>query len=456
MSDIVTQGEQRTQGGPQHLSEIVKEQPTPNKKSKVSLRLADLLKKKKAPEAPKETAVVNNKVEKSTKKKKSPLTKKQMALFGGAAMFLLLAFPLYLTISAFTKRPKAPSIAINLTTPYFESAKVAQLAPYMGIALDEPDEPKTKESPINGVLLTQSEYDKLMARLPVAVMVNNHIVARPQSNLSKADIVFESIAESGITRHLAIYWKNDINKVGPIRSARQYHLEWLSPFDAIYIHDGYASSDDPRVNAGGNIYTYGIKSIATYGAWREYDGVRFAPHNEYSSPMTAWERAVELEWGGLPTGFESWKFKRDALKADRGDVIGADVVFWERLRNGGAYDVHWAYDETTNTYLRSVGGAPDIDQENNLQVSAKVVILQTVVMTSTYDDKGHVIITTIGEGDATILQDGKALVTKWKKNSRTTRTHFFDSEDKEIELNRGLVWVEAVPKDQGSSAIIKK
>lgn len=390
------------------------------------------------------------------KAKKAGLSKKQMIYIGGGVLGAMLIAGAYMIISAFSSQPVSPSELINLSNPYLKSPTMVTSLQSFEISMPEPTEPKTHESPINGVLLTEEEYNDLMARLPVAVMVNNHQAARPQSNLSKADIVFETIAESGITRYMPIFWSNTVDKVGPIRSARQYYIEWLSPFDALYIHDGYASSDDPRVNAGGNIVAYGIHDIATYGAWREYDGVRFAPHNEYSSPVTAWERAETLGWTDFPDTFDAWEFKRDAISADRGNVVRADIVFWERIWNGGAYDVAWSYDSTTNSYLRSVGGSPDIDQETDLQIAAKVVILQSVTMTSTYDEKAHVIIDTIGSGDAVILQDGIKINAKWKKTSRTERTQYTDSDGNPIEFNRGLIWVEAVPEDQGSFDIIEK
>lgn len=451
LSDIVANKTKPKKPEAVHLSEMVGKTNTP--KAPIKKGLFGMLSKDKPT---KTLSVKTGATKKGSKKTKTPLTQKQamsVAIFVG---LLIIGIPLGLIIGAFIKQPSASGAIVSVNTPYLESP--VQIADLLRISttLQNPIEPKTHESPINGIKLTKTEYDDLKKRLPVAVMVNNHVIARPQSNLQKADIVFETIAESGITRYMPIFWSNEVNKVGPIRSARQYYIEWLSPFDAIYLHDGYASSDDPRVDAGGNIYTYGIKSMSTFGAWREYDGVRFAPHNEYTSPVAAWTHAEDYEWTGFPSTFESWRFKRDALTSERGDVIGADIVFWERLRNGGAYDVHWAYDSTINSYLRTVGGRPDIDQEADTQIKAKVVIIQNVKMTPTYDDKAHLIFDLIGQGNATILQDGKALEVTWKKTSRTSRTKYFDKDNKEIEFNRGLIWVEGVPKDDGSFAIINK
>lgn len=400
---------------------------------------------------------------KPAKKVRKPLLNpiQRNIVIGIVALIVILAFPAYLIIQAFTGAPTPPSQIITNYKEYFESANIFSIISQKEkfgdkTVLTDPSAPRTKSSPINGVLLTDEEYADLTKRLPVAVMINNHVAARPQSSHGRADLVFEAVAESGITRYMAVYWSTDINKVGPIRSARQYYLEWLSPFDAIYLHDGYASSlTDPRVDAGGNMYIYDTKSLATYGAWRENDGVRVAPHNEYTSPMKAWDRAEDLEWGGIPTTLTAWKFKKDLPMEQRGDITEASVVFDSRLNNGGLYDVEWEYDISTNSYLRRIGGKVDIDQETATQVAAKVVIIQQVKMTPTYNEKAHNVIETIGEGEAYILQDGQKITAKWKKNSRVTRTQYFLADGKEVEFNRGLIWVMAVPKDNGSATIGK-
>jgi len=400
-------------------------------------------------------------VKTDTKKnsKKFRITPMQRNLFiGFISLLIILAFPTYLVISAFTGVPTPPSQIISINKNYFEPLNKPsriQDSFIFNEILPKPSEPKTKESPINGILLTDSEYNDLMARLPVAVMVNNHALARPQSNISRADIVFETIAESGITRYMPIYWSQNVNKVGPIRSARQYYVELLSPYDALYIHDGYAMSEDPRVSAGANIVAYGIKDMATYGAWREYDGVRVAPHNEYSSPMTTLKRAEDLGWTKFPESFTPWKFKPDATPSERGSFIQADIVFHKNIWNAGLYDVTWDYDETLNAYLRSIGSKEDFDQENDQRITAKVIIVQWVKMVNTGDEKAHIIIDTIGNGDAIIMQDGQKIEATWKKNSRTARTTYSDLEGNPIKFNRGQIWVECLPTNVGTFDIIE-
>jgi len=204
--------------------------------------------------------------------------------------------------------------------------------------LSAPQEPKTEVSPLNGMLFTKSEMDIMKTRRPVAVMTNNHSDARPLSGLNSADVVIEANAEAGITRLMPIYWSTVPDKVGPVRSLRQYYLEWASEYDPLLIRDGCASSDDPRINACGNVYSYGTKDIATIGAWRWNDGRRVAPHNEYNSLTYAWEYAAKLDWDSFPSNFESWKFKTDVEISQRGEKTQVELIFHERLINSGLYN----------------------------------------------------------------------------------------------------------------------
>ena len=333
--------------------------------------------------------------------------------------------------------------------------------------VDEDPEPIVEEpvlitSPVNGVQFEQDEYDEISQRRPVAVMINNHHQARPTYGLQEADIVFETPVESGITRHLAVYWSNAPERVGSIRSVRQYHLELLSPFDAIFVHDGYASGSDPRIDAGGNIYRYGIKAIATQGSWRDNIDGRFAPHNEFNSISSAMEIGESNGWTGLPTGFEAWEF--DSLTnsesdsspepAEGGDMTEASIQFNTRLLNSGLYDVKWQYDSDSNEYMRLLGSVPDIDGETDKQIAAKVVIIQSVDVTPTYNEKAHIIVGVIGSGTAKILQNGQVIDANWVKDDRSDRTTFTTPDGDDIEFARGLIWVELVPTTEGAFDII--
>lgn len=350
---------------------------------------------------------------------------------------------------------KDPSEVISFPTDYLKAETVFPSITFDNIKLTDPDEPRTEESVLNGKLFTLKEMTEMLKRRPVAVMIDNQVDARPQSGINSADIVYEALAEGGITRYMAIFWSEAPEKVGPIRSARNYFLEWLSPYDPVYIHDGCASSSNSDADACTNLYTYSIKDISTYGAWRWNDGVRISPHNEYSSVTNAWEYASTLDWDEFPD-IESWSFKSDAKAEDRGDMYKVEVEFHQRLNNSGNYNVVWTYDSQTNTYLRRIGGEIDVDQETNTQVWAKNVVVQEVETDSAYDNTAHIVTETVGSGDAVFLIDGEITEGTWEKKTRTDRTTYYDSDGKEIVFNRGRIWIEMLSTDEGSFDIIKQ
>ncbi|HWJ80121.1 MAG TPA: DUF3048 domain-containing protein, partial [Niallia sp.] len=74
----------------------------------------------------------------------------------------------------------------------------------------------------------------------VSVMINNHPKARPQTGLADADIVYEALAEGEVTRFLAIFQSSKPEKIGPIRSSRDYYIELAKGYDSLYIAHGYS------------------------------------------------------------------------------------------------------------------------------------------------------------------------------------------------------------------------
>lgn len=408
----------------------------------------------------KETTTKEKNVE-ATKKTEAPTEDKKKfnpksLIFPLVVILFIIGIAAFYYFAIYKLRPTPPSEIVLFDKNYITSnSRINPFARDLPL-LSEPQEPRTEESPLNGLLFTKKEMDEMKKRRPVAVMTNNHVQARPASGFNSADIVYEANAESGITRNMAIYWSSAPDKVGPIRSLRQYYLEWASEYDPLLIRDGCAESTDPKANACGNIRSYAIKDISTIGAWRWNDGRRVAPHNEYSSVRNAWEYAKRMDWDSFPTSIQSLEFKNDADLKDRGEKTVAKVVFHMRLNNGGTYDVIWTYDQATNTYFRKVGGKNDIDQETNTQVTAKNIVIQKVKMSGASDGTARVVIPTVGEGEAIILQDGRIIDGRWKKASKNDRTKFYDNSGKAIKFNRGRIWISALPQAGGKFDIIEQ
>lgn len=326
---------------------------------------------------------------------------------------------------------------------------------------EEPDEPKTEECPLNGSMRTKKAKDNWVTRRPLSVMIENHTEARPQSGLSSADIIYEAVAEGGITRFMGVYYCNlsDI-QIGPVRSARTYFLDWLGEYDALYAHVGGANTPGPA-DALGQIIKYGVKDLNQFSIgfptfWRDYQRLGrpvATEHTMYSTTQKLWEIGAKRGWVAADatgktwdSNFIKWKFKEDAAGSGQPVVSNINVEFWQGYSD---YAVTWGYDNTCNCYKRKNGGAEHLDLNTNQQMSTKNIVVQFERESHAndgYEGNAHLLYGTTGSGKALIFQDGKAIEGKWTKASRMARSKFTDNKGSEISFNRGLIWVQTVPE----------
>ncbi len=323
---------------------------------------------------------------------------------------------------------------------------------------EDPNEPKTESCPLNGSKHTKKAKDFWDKRRPLAVMIENHTEARPQSGLSNADVVYEAVAEGGITRFMALFYCNlsDI-QVGPVRSARTYFIDWLSEYDALYAHVGGANTAGPA-DALSQIIKYGIRDLNQFSIgfpvfWRDYQRLGHpvaTEHTMYSTTAKLWEVGAKRGWTATDSAglrwdknFVSWKFKDEKGGGTTADI---KVNFWE---SQPGYDVEWIYDATSNSYKRKNGGSPHMDLDNNTQLSPKVVVVQLEKEANAndgYPGNVHLLYGTTGSGKALIFQDGSVTEGKWIKVNRLSREKFVDSSGKEIQFNGGQIWIQTVPE----------
>ncbi|MBI2018010.1 DUF3048 domain-containing protein [Candidatus Daviesbacteria bacterium] len=322
---------------------------------------------------------------------------------------------------------------------------------------EDANEPKTEQCPLNGAMKSKKAKASWEERRPLAVMIENHSEARPQSGLSSADVIYEAVAEGGITRFMAIFYCNlSDTQVGPVRSARTYYLDWLAEYDALYAHVGGANTPGPA-DALGQIIKFKVKDLNQFSIgfpvfWRDYQRLGHpvaTEHTMYSTTQKLWEVGGKRSWVATDSagirwdkGFTPWKFKDDQ---GGGTTAKIAVNFWD---NQPAYAVKWNYDAQLNTYKRE-NGDPHMDLNNNKQLEAKVIIVQFQKESNAndgYPGNVHLLYGTVGSGKALIFQDGGVVEGKWVKQNRTSRSKFVGSDGKEIELNRGQIWIQTVPE----------
>jgi hypothetical protein len=302
-------------------------------------------------------------------------------------------------------------------------------------------------NPLNGTEIFDEAISENLKRFPVAVMVNNALPARPQSGLMDADLIYEIVAEGGITRYLAIFLSKTPEIVGPIRSIREYYLPFvLENGNSSLMHIGYSPQALQKISQW-DVFSIGLKGADFYRDNHENYSVA-TEHTAYSKGSDLFNFSQSLR-GSTGDSIEMWKFKEDGVKDSKfQDAQTVQIDFWYP----GDYTGYFKYDPKTNEYIRYSGvtknGTPEIllDRETGKEVRVKNVIIQMALeFPIPNDDKNRLDYKVLGSGNVYVLQDGKVIKGVWKKDELKSRTKFYNENSDEIELNRGKIWVSVVP-----------
>lgn len=344
--------------------------------------------------------------------------------------------------------------------------------------------PKTEECPINGAMFTREERKIWEKRRPIAAIIENHVDSRPQSGLSRADVIYEAVAEGGITRFLGIFYCGVVAeevKAAPIRSARIYFVNLAAGYgkNPIFLHQGGANNFCPDCPGGVKPRGQVAREVDAYAAldklgWRNGQhgndmdggfnvGLPVVVRDQYrlSSTPAAWEHSVvanldevykEAEKRGFNfedsngvswnTNFISWRFENGSsnFSPQASDI---SFSFWD---NKADYDVNWKYDATTNSYKRFNGGKAHLDWEfDKPQLTASNVVVMFAKEKSLVDAEGHQYYEVIGKGNALVFKNGEVIEGTWQKKSQLDREVFYDKNGDEIVFTRGPIWVEILP-----------
>lgn len=260
------------------------------------------------------------------------------------------------------------------------------------------------------------------------MMIENAADAWPLSGVEGAFLVIEAPVEGNIPRFLALYSADqDVAKIGPVRSARAYYLDWNAEFQGIYGHVGGSPEALEDILENG---TLDLNQFFQSEYYYRDELTRYAPHNVYTSTKILKESVAEIRAKydvGVPL-YESWTF---ADGVSRSSAVATTHIEW-----GSGYDIDWTYDPSTNTYHRSQGG--------NTYIANNVVVIATDIGTIPGDDKGRRTVRTIGEGSMHLYQNGEELIGTWKKASAEGRLRFYAMDGAEVTMNAGKTWIEVI------------
>lgn len=288
--------------------------------------------------------------------------------------------------------------------------------------------------PLTGITANGDADDRM-----VGIMVNNHPAARPQSGLSKADIVFEMLAEGKITRFLALFQSEKPDVVGPVRSAREYYFELANDYDALYVYHGAANFVNDM------IADRGIEHLD--GALHDNDGNLFkresfrkAPHNSYLQFADVYNESQSKGYD-IKRDYEPLPFLKKDEKITGDPANQVEITYAANGQNTVVFD----YDKENETYTRfnDQEQTVELDSEAPIQVS-NVFIIETDH--EVIDKAGRRAIDLESGGDAYLIQKGNVQHVQWK-NEQGRIVPVKDGQA--TGFVPGKTWVNVVPSDPG-------
>jgi len=275
---------------------------------------------------------------------------------------------------------------------------------------------------------------------PIAVMIDNEGTrSLPQGGLDKAQIIYEVIVEGGETRLMPVFWGTNPEMIGPVRSSRDYFLDYSMEHDAIYVHFGWSpkAKEDIsklKINNINGLYV-GTDVIwdltKDKGNWQD----------SYTSMEKLLAYATKVKYR-LTTD------RKFIFQYNQSDVVpeAGQTAVKISLRYSSAYTSSYEYDSSTGLYNRFRKGKPHMERVSGKQLTAKNIIIQ---YTPNYDikgdNKGRQEMKTTGTGNGYYITGGKAIKIKWQKESRSAQTKYFDESGNEIKPNKGQTWIQIVP-----------
>lgn len=289
-----------------------------------------------------------------------------------------------------------------------------------------PDIREPERNPLTGEIITE-----LPSRPFILSTDNDSGLARPQSGISKADIVYEFPVEGGSSRLEPIYYSKVPDKIGPSRSARPYFIDMAREYKAVFVHHGW--SPQARAYLQTNVIPY--ISAFTYGNIFYRSSDRYAPHNSYTTGEDVWNLIREKGWDEKQDVRE-FQFFAEGEGPEGEPAVSVDIDY--RVNKN-----HYDYNEKNGLYKKSVNGEIYTDKENGKQITARNILVQKVT-SKVLDAKGRLKIDMTEGGKALLFTGGTVTEGSWSRKDLDSPTVFTDNEGKEMKLNVGVTWIQVV------------
>ena len=298
---------------------------------------------------------------------------------------------------------------------------------------------KVTEEPIKKLKIV----DEDSKTRPIAVMINNNHVAWPHAWLNDAYLAYEILAEGGITRIMALFKDKDTEKIGSVRSARPYYLDYALENDAIYVHYGWSDKAKSDISSLGVDNINGLTASSVF--WRDSSLNKATEHTVFTSMEKINEYSKENGYDRDTDKDLLLNYSVDEIDlSKREDAIKADTVF---MKYSYYTTTSYEYDSEKKVYKRYMSDTPHVDAVTGDQYTFKNIII-TPIETHTYDSYGRLELDNIGSGEGYFITLGYAIPITWSKDSRSSQTVYKNMDGEEIKVNDGNTFIQITPPSE--------
>ena len=289
-------------------------------------------------------------------------------------------------------------------------------------------------NPFTGLWVEES----LANRRPIAVVINNLPVALPQSGISQADIIYEVLAEGGITRLIAIFTNTTADKVGPIRSTREYFAQLVANHNAVLVHHGGSQTGYNAISTLGLQNLDGMVLEGSY-FWRDQERVHSPGMREHSSYTNQENIHSYMESRGfsLENNTDYLFNFYEEFTLPQGRLVNEIVLPFSNFQMST-----FIFDEQSRLFYRYQRGAPHMDEYTDTQIAvANIIVQQVPKNVIAGDPEGRMNVNLIGSGTGYFATNGIFTPITWQKTSANSPTVFLDQNGRPLTLNPGQTWI---------------
>jgi hypothetical protein len=369
-----------------------------------------------------------------------------MLLFRRFALLSLLV----ITLAACGGPPAVPVSQLESPKPVSSHSPAVETQAPIASAAPTPESTATQEPTVTSAPTPTPDLSLVtgentfargaITKRPWMVMIDNHPDAYPQSGMNQAALVFEGLAEYGITRFIALYADGitpNLNEIGPVRSTRLYFAQWAMGFHPVYAHAG-GSPDGVHASETTDLFVNFEALRLPKFTWR--DQRRIAPHNLYTSSELLRAFADSKDVSEFNEPDVGYLFEQIPA-ASPVEVRSVSYFFLDRSSRAG-----FTYDPASNGYHRVMRGRAHVDRVTGQQLwTRNVVVMQVQEAARAGDAKRRIDQEVVGSGPAQMFMAGRRVDGTWRKESEAAPLRFYDGAGSEVRFNAGPIWIAAIP-----------